>query len=132
MVTETVELVAGKEMDALIAEKVMGWEVTGVLYNSEADDSGLPVMSPERYQGVATRYHEVFMWSPSTRIADAWQVVEKMGCCHIEIVHWGDSDTWQVNIGGTEARRSYTMPQDNWAATTPLAICRAALAAVIH
>ncbi len=51
-------MIAGKEMDALVAEKVMGWPTTGM--------------------AAGASYREANMPAYSTDIAAAWQVVEKL------------------------------------------------------
>jgi hypothetical protein len=118
----TAELVAGRELDTLIAEKVMDMESAG-------DDPMLQWGINGPMWKARSGYHWDRLPAFSTDIAAAWQVVEKLGG-HLDIIHWADSDTWQVNFGSRDGRRPYTMPQDDWGETAPLAICRAALAAV--
>jgi len=71
------ELKAGPELDAMIAEKVMGWEPLPIIHT---DDFGpksrayrVPINGREKH-GVITCQIAAY----STNIADAWQVVEKM------------------------------------------------------
>jgi hypothetical protein len=78
-------LIADRELDALVAEKVMGWHEAQTTFNGlwwcvEGDGS---------YFG--RRQARVSEWHPSTNIADAWQVVEKMR-----------ADAWDVLIDGTD------------------------------
>jgi hypothetical protein len=106
------ELVAGRELDALVAERVMGWV--------QEEPQPHPVNSFAIYFGGPPPY--------STDIAAAWQVVERMREQEYSIAL--DSDTWLKHpyavhfIGGNSGCVSCT------ADTAPLAICRAALKAV--
>ena len=61
----------GPELDALVAEKVMGWTA---VYLSDGVNTWLD-------DGVNTgrMISGDYPWSPSTSIADAWEVVEKLG-----------------------------------------------------
>ena len=58
-----------REFDALVAEKVMEWERRG--------DGSNPA-NPGYWRDAIGRSHE-FGWSPSTNIADAWEVVRHLG-----------------------------------------------------
>lgn len=58
-----------REIDRLVAEKVMGWKST-----ANSDVTGESVYR--------TKDDRVFVFNPSTNIADAWQVVEKMKEMH--------------------------------------------------
>ena len=111
---------AGRELDALIAEKVMGWiykpDVYGDVYMTTDDWHAL----------VGASLNE---WYPSTRIQDAWQVVEKIKgmvegtftLCWIG--HWaaGWDDYGSMFMAGSKT---------GYADTAPIAICLAALKAV--
>jgi hypothetical protein len=110
-----------RERDALIAEKVMGYEVIDVLK-----------------QGITHMDNGTKRWiknpNYSTKIADAWQVVEKLKQKHdfVTIV-WGDG-TWGCHIA------TMLPPNDEWeydsnewvadAPTAPEAICKASLLAM--
>jgi hypothetical protein len=105
---QTDELVAGRELDALVAEKVMGWDRR--LWAGRFYWSG-PYSDRERF-------------SPSMDIAAAWEVVERVW--QEEWVLRRFLGSWQILDGD---------PLDNHrvlasAETAPLAICRAALQAV--
>ena len=118
------ELQAGRELDALIAEKVMGWTsvaMAGLFTQFPAIAlCGLPPGAQLNADlQVVPRY--------STQIAAAWQVVEKFKMtitpnnCHPHI-----KAKWCVDV---ELKGSHEL----WLAgaeTAPLAICRAALRAV--
>jgi len=66
----------GKEMDALIAEKLMDWQVKKKISPDGTEEWYIPqkvaciVKAP--WSGM------VFMWNPSTDIKAAWDVVEKL------------------------------------------------------
>ena len=122
---------AGRELDALIAEKVMGWAATheDELYIWFND--GVPG-PPKRFCSDIDYYREnPFFWSPSTQIADAWLVVEKLR----EMGAW-------ISLGAKDGAFNWDFrgiireEQDDerrfiaHAATAPLAICLAALKAV--
>lgn len=137
------ELQAGRELDALVAEKVMGWrwhrhgEVRGgwVHYASllppESTDHRVPVTSDdallakhERDTGLCPHY--------STSIADAWLVVEKMGQTEMP-GHVGPTMLHMLRAcagGQWEAQfcSDFGYSQTTRAGSAPLAICRAALA----
>ena len=64
---------AGRELDALVAEKVMGWENAGI--NSH---HGTDVWKCGNHLvGGFSTWHE-YSFSPSASISDAWKVVDKM------------------------------------------------------
>lgn len=118
------DLPAGRELDALVAEKVMGWR----LVNYETYE---PATTPEDYECAAyndgwewegwDEVGEAWKWRPSTDIAAAWQVVEGFDVVTLERTAHGKwwASLWRQNDqNGSEG-----------ADTAPLAICRAALAA---
>jgi hypothetical protein len=114
---------AGRELDALIAEKVMGWK--GI--NSHAAHLEVGQFY-NRQDGVVIVEHRnrLRMFEPSTSIADAWLVAEKLN------EKWGN---WALIFRGTWAVYEYPndygeYPPDAEADTAPLAICLAALKAV--
>jgi len=129
MTTEKQELAAGGELDALVAEKVMGGVRT---------DPG-----SYRYPEAPSRRAGVY-WLPqySTSIADAWLVVEKMRekgwvyCIvqsypeNAEEPSWDDSTMrvrWWVEFSRYRSPVEVTSPECE---TPALAICLAALKAV--
>jgi hypothetical protein len=133
-------LQAGRELDALVAEKVMGWDVlrydNGTIVIVERDDKD--GIFCNQIDADDTINHAIW-WSPSTRINDTWRVVNKF--CN----DW----EWEIGYGevtGQEAMGWYAMlipldtEKDNWLVenwpfaygdTAPLAICRAALKAMV-
>lgn len=111
---------AGRELDALIAEKVMGKtvrsknEVTNNAFKPEYDELVVD-LGNERYE---------FIRHYSTDIADAWKVLKKLIQLGAEI-NVGFYKQWDCSI-------DYPIGC-NWlvqAETAPLAICLAALEAV--
>jgi len=114
-------MVAGRELDALVAEKVMGWSVN----RSERGWETLGVR-PKRLigrRGMCRLPGDA--WSPSEDISAAWEVVEKLGAVRIEKF----SDGWYAQFGERERDRNFRLTA-GIADMAPLAICLAALAAV--
>ena len=102
---------AGREMDALLAEKVMGW---GIEVNPIFEGGiGLQV-SPGTTKAIA-------MFAPSTDIAAAWEVLNKLThkepCINYLNDLWNPVG-WHCHIDGHHAEGCDT---------APLAICRCAL-----
>jgi hypothetical protein len=136
--SETTQLPAGRELDELIAEKVMGgvprhpewyWLRSGVA--PETPDLPTPKGQSAIYCGPAF----------STDIAAAWEVVEWMRARWAKLpnAERGEPDTWQFHDFADEGWRASVVwlhhdapivEVDEIAPTLPLAICRAALAAV--
>jgi len=117
---EILKLEAGRELDALIAEKVMGLPVV------ELKDAPCPYCGSEmRFCGARSWCSDCREWrhSPykeySDDIAVAWEVVEKMEHCMI----YKHDDSYECEYAG-----QYLDSVE--ADTAPLAICRAALLAV--
>jgi hypothetical protein len=120
--------VSDRELDALVAEKVMGWRW---LKDDERPGRWLQYgTSPGRSPATGS---EQVVWGMmnrlplySTSIADAWQVVEKMRAMGKEAeLFWTDQ--------GCEvffARESSIHEGYGFTTTMPRAICRAALKAV--
>lgn len=125
---------AGPEMDRAVGELVMGW----VLVWYEREDCKawtyiLPKASPEDhdircYIGAEPRVGGLRHWSPSTDIAAAWEVVEKMRAAkwffHCDLDDGPDLVMFYRTVG------DYGKEPDSAAVeakSMPLAICRAAL-----
>ena len=154
-------MTAGRDLDALVAEKVMGWVRTPseeraraarlggrlMVFRDEWLAVGLCTEPADRERaeaGVAAVYRAAGLEPPrivwmlprwadavpaySTEIAAAWQVVEKM----MERGWYLFLDT--AGFDGEEWRAQFRDPESRFArgeaATAPLAICRAALAAL--
>jgi hypothetical protein len=122
----------GRELDALIAEKVMGWKRMSYHQTQPANEYYM-----DRHELTSWWYdkdgREVFLaepsdcidcgtdfpaWSPSVRIDHGWEVVEKLRDDNFSIEEHGTH--WKVRFGG------------KWrgALTAPHAICLAALMVV--
>jgi hypothetical protein len=119
---------AGKELDALVAEKVMGW--TGIKHDHAA--GGHIVFTTGTPEGRSRPSHHPVP-SYSTAIMYAWQVVEKMG----ERGYWFDiHDTYTGTRAVAFMQKEDGEQLAGWIAghandvSVPLAICLAALMAV--
>lgn len=101
-------LPAGRELDALVAAKVMGWQPNPGWLTAERH---IP--------------------SYSTDIAVAWQIAEAMRLAAIPEEEWA-SGGWRAAQEPFNAPGWYERDVNDWewAETAPLAICRAALKAV--
>jgi hypothetical protein len=135
---------AGRELDALVAEKIFGWrrmswkdyhafqkqlcryngtdsreELTYGWHDAEGN------MVNGRAEDCDDYYSPEAAWSPSSDIAAAWQVVERF-----LLDEKGHVDL-SVEAEGVYCRIScYSFDGDGIADTAPLAICLAALKAV--
>ena len=118
-----------RELDALVAEKVMGWTLHKIPHLVEGQYG---YISGVIHSYIGNRL--IAPWSPSTDIAAAWQVVEKLR---------GREETWfEVGSGSPKsnsqwyAQASTFVPGGEWRTFTvrdaiaPRAICLAALKAV--
>lgn len=116
---------AGKEVDILIAEKVMGLSLQHLLpvYEEGSTDDGLDGWSGfvcPRCRRPSDMLDEPCAKYYSTDIRAAWEVVEKF--TSERWVELGNSrGGWECLIGGDAG----------YAKNAPLAICRAALLAVL-
>jgi hypothetical protein len=134
---------AGRELDTLVAEKVMGWTRWNVLLDGELPPDGDPrypifyVYDNGLYgeilavQGVANKRGPY--WHPSESIADAWDVVEKLrdsGVASFRMETDGGSAGWTVTCWvqffGIGERGDSVEAE---AGTVPHAICLGALLA---
>lgn len=116
---------AGPEMDALVAEMVMEWRFrTDFDYSPPVDFWDGP--------GVV---REIALWRPSTDIAAAWEVVEKLRadgyCFNIDACEPKQAIEPLVGFmrDGHHINDHYQADRRDWRAfgPVPLAICRAAL-----
>jgi hypothetical protein len=127
------ELPAGRELDALVAEKVMGWKYRQSSpdpkkhfcreYGNDAGWWLKPSMTP------GAKHWACATCSPppaySTDIAAAWEVTEKLAedfMLVYAVAHAG----WRARFEHAEG----WWKGEAYADTAPLAICRAALAAL--
>ena len=115
----------GPELDALVAEKVMGWEQRHPKHWAECAGTGGLGDSFEYRRSQAE-------WSPSTSIADAWEVVENIKHPHRRSVFVGfdcailTEGPYQCCVNEPDG----LCVASAWADTAPHAICLAALKAV--
>lgn len=126
---EILALQPGRELDALVAEKVMGWPPIGEgePYRLHQHRGGVIA------NGIPQRFNSGVIpltWQPSTDIAAAWQVVEAM---RPEYGFWIDGDDGYIvefqhgMPGMTDYRHGRA-----FAPTAPEAICKAALLAKLE
>ena len=124
---EVLNVEAGREMDALVAERVMGWSRS----RWAPIDSLLPPKDDKKRIEGHTYYVPLF----STDIAAAWEVVEEMN----KTYHWRISSPFipgepyfagltPHGVTGWNGCPDYEMPGD----IVSLAICRAALLAKLE
>jgi hypothetical protein len=122
------EMPAGRELDALVAEKVMGWTLCDRVAMGWGDGPPVFATGEDPYDDTARPSRQD--WRPSEDIAAAWEVVENWrNRCNGEgvvLLSW-HSEEWVCELGiwGVESGFRHA-PAD----TAPLAICRAALLAV--
>lgn len=110
----------GRELDALIAEKVMGWKFEQ--RHPEADNGIFPWTRVDGIRAVAPPHY-------SKSIADAWAVVEKWRELGFDVditAHHG----WQYGCRIAPKGTFNTSTHFESADTAPHAICLAALKAV--
>lgn len=114
---------AGRELDALVAEKVMGF--SPVEWSGQPGDMAL-VYGDQETGGIVPRY--------STNVGAAWQVVEKMSALSWRAtVCWAPADAWNAEERAVVTYSGGETNQDDIEAiapTVPLAICLAALKVV--
>ena len=115
------DMPAGPELDRLVAEQVMGW--TPALAANGKDiglfNTGRPNVGNDDHQ------RWLFSFTPSTNIAHAWEVVERvfLARCEAFRLQWGEFfGAWRAGYGNSDVPLGI-------APTAPLAICRAALKA---
>ena len=139
---------AGRELDALVAEKVMGWKPR----QSKHGYWNLDGPNGEHFTDIYRRDYTAqydketgqkvqqapwweYFWDEipfySTNIADAWEVVRKMGMVLIENSGeaFGKLDEWNVQFVGHDKEGEPHWVSES-AETVELAICLAALKAV--
>lgn len=116
---------SARERDALVAERVMGWPVIGddEPYRHHVHKGGVvTARGPQAFRGRAIPDR----WFPSTDIAAAWDVVDKL----LETGRWA---TIEVERLGTSVYLSGNKAADDVEAVrlpAPEAICIAALRSV--
>jgi len=127
-VNDSMKLEAGEELDALVAENVMGWlripsELNGqqkIVVPPDGNPHPMDWWWGRSVYGLVPKY--------STDIAAAWEVVERLERDGIFLWKLGREDhlpNWHVSMG-----RNHGPDIESEGPTAPLAICRAALAAI--
>ena len=134
------KLEAGPETDVLMAERVMGWKTL-----PNPDGSITIYNQADKYLGLI--WCEVDYpdcgpyWQPSTDIAAAWEVIEKLADeGHCPGLIYDDNGHWALSLEGAQdvpigpdpqdIATSFFVNADMWCDTAPLTICRAALKVV--
>jgi len=122
MTHDEIDKMEGRELDRAVAEKVMGWtRVDGYLPADTAWWDG----EKERWLEPPNNQQCWNEFQPSTDIAAAWEVVEKLvpkERGHAVVIQWNGE--W-CGVKFTQYSKKFTS-----ARTAPLAISRAALKAV--
>jgi hypothetical protein len=123
MTRDEILKLSGHEIDAMIAKDVMGW---------------LEIYHPDRWINENDLAKELPHYS--TDMSDAWDVVEKIkswgeGWC--PQIYWDDNDGLEPGDWVAEFNKYWKVENDYRhteavADTAPLAICQAALLAVIE
>lgn len=119
----------GRELDALVAEKVMGWtQMTWAKYYSRIPDGDYYKGRRERTKhwhnpDSLEKMRRIDSWHPSTGLADAWEVQAKFPRVYVERDIAGE---WSCEIWDGDDLLVTRMSAD----TAPHAICLAALEAI--
>lgn len=121
--SKNLEIPAGPDLDRLVAERVMGFtdirKMNGCDWYSATREG--------RADRVLVGSDSARGFAPSTDIAHAWEVVERMEQRRLELGLWRYLDAyWEAEFVVTEREPSGEAKAD----TAPLAICLAALKAV--
>jgi hypothetical protein len=127
---DILKMEAGQAMDSLVAEKVMGWKrahMDYMFWQPTAAEILLRFCSPELtpYENTEINYSRAF--HPSYDIAAAFEVLSKFG-----EVSWSLSPCWSLGTGKRIGFSFWIDGETTIAETAPLAICRAALLAVME
>lgn len=134
-----------REIDALVAEKVMGWkrmtyaeahpetpaykdrkEFTGHWHSNEWDELLHEFKNVAYAEDCDDHYCPEEAWSPSTDISAAWEVVEKMRNRDSVFTLWDDLDDEYYYCAFNTPKYHFEVGAE----TMPKAICLAALKAV--
>ena len=107
---KVVDMPAGPKLDALIAEKVMGW---GHWDDPDYPDAPYPMSGD---------------FAPSLKIGITWEVVEKLAP-HWWLELYGGDGNWKAVLRSCRNKGVVPIRHSATATTAPLAICRAAILA---
>ena len=124
---------AGRELDIEIAEKVMGWPV--IRFGDARTDTPFPhvTIEPSTFLSLWRQAGREERWSPSRDIADAWELVERLGLWLIrDEGHWiaCQPEPDDVYVDAVTGIIDGHLQNIAAADTAPLAICLAALKAM--
>lgn len=110
---EILSMTVGRDLNMLIAEKVMGWE-----YGEDYFES----------MGKIKRGSLSDTFDPSAEMSDAWEVVEKMRTEHKQFITIIDNPhlNYDVRFSGSKSKEYHRL------SSLPWAICRASLLAVME
>jgi len=112
---EVLAMKPGRELDALVAEKVMGWKAVQVFDLKDTDGTNIANgITPYNIGQRVPHY--------STDIASAWEVVEEM-----------QNNEWDFTLKNHKRKYEaiFGTLYNAFAPTAPEAICKAALLAVM-
>ena len=122
--TDLLSLPASRELDALVAEKVMGWHALRDGHCAECEamikEGTLMMSDPQGLVGVVPDY--------STSIAAAWEVVEKL--CPPNPAECVYEFSLERCLDGCHVAKFGPHESGHIDGSAPLAICRAALKTV--
>ena len=120
-----IRAVPGPEMDAAVAEHVMGW----IYHPPSADTEGVAWWEVPEGDPTRDRFGSAD-WPPcySTDIAAAWPVLEKLRLKYTTVKIFAQNG-WSVALGLIHADGGEVWTVLVNAPTAPLAICKAALKA---
>ena len=129
------EMPAGREMDALVAERVMGipaekWDPPCAAHHRTDDAERDPVLGWSGWCYSCGKPIDEVAGEPahySTDIAAAFEVLERLAVCQPYIYRFVLPDRWRVQMDANTEPYAIVRAE---ADTAPLAICRAALGAV--
>lgn len=107
----------GRELDALVAEKVMGW----VIGSDHISHDGI---------GFSRQYLDIALPRFSTDIFAAWKVVEKLHSLGFKIGVDAQTNSYSACVVATLEKGIYKVVANEVKETAPHAICLAALKAV--
>jgi len=124
---------AHEEIDRLVAERVMGWEHEEIdrgergkfhaWYTDDYEHGEMPIY----YEFVNGDTSWGRMWQPTTDIAQAWQVVERM-----RALGWDFGMDWDTAIRAMFIQRNGSEFVSSESDSPHIAICIAALKACGH
>lgn len=119
-------LPAGRELDALVAERAMGW--TKVKVQTESEFGGASTFVLYGTSPINQPWKRVPAYS--TDIAATWEIAEKLGPMWLYKTTAGKPSAAAGQLYACSLGSSVLEREWSYGDTAPLAICRAALKAV--